>query len=168
MASPKILVVEDDLHTRNIIEMVLKRDRMLRYHQLEVICAGDGEEGLQLFRQHAPDVLITDLLMPKMDGFELVKAVRASDIKGDLPILATSAIVRDKSVLRRLERDYDVELQLKPFSPKVFASRVRKILQGLSGERVLGGLWPEGPPGPSRVLGRSHRGRLARRRWPRR
>jgi CheY-like chemotaxis protein/tetratricopeptide (TPR) repeat protein len=131
--SPKVLVVEDDLHTRNIIEMVLKRDRMLRYHQLDVICAGDGEEGLALFEQHEPDLLITDLLMPKMDGFELIKAVRARS-KGDLPILATSAIVRDKSVLRRLERDYNVRLQLKPFSPKVLAAQVRRLLQDLARE----------------------------------
>jgi CheY-like chemotaxis protein len=49
--------------------MVLKRDRMLRYHQLEVLTASDGAEGLALFRQHGPLLVITDLLMPKLDGF---------------------------------------------------------------------------------------------------
>ena len=75
----KILVVEDDSHARGIIETVLKRDRMLRYQRLTVISAVDGEDGLKAFRQHAPDLVITDLLMPKRDGFELIRAIRREE-----------------------------------------------------------------------------------------
>ncbi|MBK8481383.1 MAG: response regulator [Proteobacteria bacterium] len=130
MSQLKVLVVEDDLHTRNIIEMVLKRDRMLRYHQLEVLTASDGAEGLALFRQHAPVLVITDLLMPKLDGFQLIEALRREGGEG-LVIVATSAIVRDPGVLRKLERDFRVHVQLKPFSPRVLADQVRRLLADL-------------------------------------
>ncbi|MBK6847004.1 MAG: response regulator [Proteobacteria bacterium] len=126
----KVLVVEDDLHTRNIIEMVLKRDRMLRYHQLEVLTASDGAEGLALFRQHGPLLVITDLLMPKLDGFELIEALRREGGEA-LVIIATSAIVRDPGVLRKLERDFKVHVQLKPFSPRVLAEQVQRLLADL-------------------------------------
>jgi DNA-binding response OmpR family regulator len=123
----KILVVEDDLRTRRMINLVLERDRMLRYRQLEVYSAADGEEGLDLFQRHRPDVVLTDLLMPKMDGFQLVEAIRR--IAGDeTRILVMSAVIRDQLVLRKLERDYDVDVQMKPFSPRVLAVRVRKLL----------------------------------------
>ena len=139
MSPPKVLVVEDDLHTRRMISLVLTRDRMLRYQRLEVVTAANGLEGLRSFTEDTPALVITDLLMPEMDGFAMIEAIRKHPTGHDVPILVTSAVIRNARVLRRLERDFDVQVQLKPFSPKVLADRVRRILRGHRGEpRVAG------------------------------
>jgi CheY-like chemotaxis protein/tetratricopeptide (TPR) repeat protein len=143
MPPARVLVVEDDLHTRRMIALVLTRDRMLRYRRLEVVTAANGLEGLRAFEKQTPQLLITDLLMPEMDGFELIEAVRATRAGRELPILVTSAVVRNAQVLRKLERDFDVEVQLKPFSPRLLADRVRQLLR--SSPRHAGDQLPSVP-----------------------
>ncbi len=128
MPCARVLVVEDDLHTRRMIALVLTRDRLLRYRRLEVVTAANGLEGLKAFKAQTPRLLITDLLMPEMDGFELIEEIRAMPEGRELPILVTSAVIRNAQLLRKLERDFDVEVQLKPFSPRVLADRVRQLL----------------------------------------
>ncbi|MCC6749017.1 MAG: response regulator [Deltaproteobacteria bacterium] len=151
MQAPKVLVVEDDIHTRRIVEQVLVRDQMLRYLNIEVIGAADGQEGLDLFRKHHPDLLITDLIMPRMSGFDLVNNVRRLPEGAKVPILVTSAVVRDQKTLRRLELDHHVAVMLKPFSPRQLGQLVRQLLsrRAEAGEMRRGPAAPE--PRPSRL-----------------
>ncbi len=79
---PALLVVEDDEQFRNFLRDVLGR------HGYEVDAAGDGNEALRLFGVRRPDMVITDLVMPGVDGLELVIELRKSD--PSLPILAIS------------------------------------------------------------------------------
>ena len=118
--------------------MVLERDRMLRYQGPQILLAADGEEGWSVFCDEQPDLLITDLLMPKVDGFELVERVRGHAHGKALPILIVTAIVRDRQVLSRLERDFKVVVQAKPFAPKLLAQRVRGLLQKERDGRTAG------------------------------
>ncbi|MBW2735120.1 MAG: response regulator [Deltaproteobacteria bacterium] len=124
----KVLIVEDDPNTRRMVEVVLKRDRMLRYQELEVFVASDGEEGLEIFERERPDVVVTDLLMPKVDGFKLIETLRAREDGEHLPILGISGVIREQRALRNLERDYNVQVQLKPFSPRIISERVKRLL----------------------------------------
>ena len=71
----RILIADDDLHTRRILETLLAREPSLQGP--EIVGAADGEEALAALDRFTPDLVITDLLMPRMDGFELVAALRA-------------------------------------------------------------------------------------------
>lgn len=122
-----ILVVEDDRHIRNIIDQVLRRDRMLNFYKLNIIMAPDGESGLHRFRQQPIDLVITDLLLPGMDGFQLVHAIRQA-VGERLPILVMTAVYRDPETLGELKRKYGVEVETKPFNLRLFADRVRNLL----------------------------------------
>ncbi|MFH1130990.1 MAG: response regulator [Pseudomonadota bacterium] len=136
MSFPTVLVVEDEQHTRDILERVLVRDRMLRYQKVQVLTAADGVEALELFEKNSVDLIITDLLMPRMDGFELVKAIRKA-VGDTVPILVTTAVVRDQKVLSQLCNTYHVEVVTKPFNLGNLATQVRTILsQRTRKERV--------------------------------
>jgi CheY-like chemotaxis protein len=84
MAS-RILVVEDTLETRDIITILLE---MKGY---DVIVASDGEEGLKKARDEKPDLIVTDITMPKMDGVEMINRLRSTEGCGAVPILAITA-----------------------------------------------------------------------------
>jgi len=71
MRNTKLLVVEDDPHMRKALNEVLSRG-LVR----EVLLAGDGEEGLEMVKAHSPDVIISDLKMPKMEGLTFYKRAK--------------------------------------------------------------------------------------------
>src|SRR5690242_1316383 len=81
----KILVVEDTLDTRELLHLYLTGEGFT------VITAGDGREGLYLARAEKPDLVITDLNMPHLDGLALVKELRAEPQFKDLPIIVMTA-----------------------------------------------------------------------------
>jgi CheY-like chemotaxis protein len=154
VASPpaKILVIEDDLHTQNIIKQILTRDLALRYLKLSVVTASDGEEGLARFRESPPDLVITDLLMPKVDGFKVVETIRADPHGKTIPVIVLSAVFRDRQAQNKLERDYAVSFQAKPFSPRALAKTVLGLLKvAPSDAEPEKGSEPVRPaPGPAR------------------
>ncbi len=79
---PKILVIDDDAAVCDTIA------RILRGKGHEILFAKDGREGLQLFRSHAPDLVITDIIMPEMEGIETIRAIRG--LRPDARIIAIS------------------------------------------------------------------------------
>ena len=80
----RVLLVEDDRVLRRACEASLRR------RGLVVLCAQDGEEGLRLARAEAPDLVLLDLLMPKLNGLEVLRALRADERTRDLPVLILS------------------------------------------------------------------------------
>jgi CheY-like chemotaxis protein/tetratricopeptide (TPR) repeat protein len=120
----KVLVVEDDSHTRRLFALALER----LLPEAEVLLAADGQEGLALFDSENPDVVVTDLLMPKMDGFQLVRAIRKRLAGVATPILVTSAVIRNEQTLRRLRHEFMVEVQNKPINPQHFTRLIRQML----------------------------------------
>ena len=79
----KVLYAEDDALTRDEIALFLKR------RAKEVIVAANGEEGLELFRRHNPDIIVTDIRMPVMDGLKMLRAIR--QMNSVIPVIVTSA-----------------------------------------------------------------------------
>jgi DNA-binding response OmpR family regulator len=128
-STKKVLVVEDDVHARNILTTLLTRDVSLRHLNIEPLQASDGEEGLEQFHSHHPDLVITDLLMPRLNGFKMIEAIRADTAGKVVPILVTTAVYRDPSSIRKLEQEFRVQVQPKPFLPNVMARTVRKLLR---------------------------------------
>ena len=125
----KILVVDDDPDMRETLEMILESANYT------VVTACDGEECLAQLKKEQPDLLILDLLMPRMDGFEVCKALkdprRAKYAR--MPIIILSSI-REGVSQRRYELETGVLLDVddyveKPVESNVLLERVRKILK---------------------------------------
>src|SRR5512143_2789436 len=94
-----VLIVDDDKHTRALLERLLATDARIVKLGVKVLQAGDGVEGLRLFEAEKPDVVITDLLMPRMDGFRFCKEVRART--KNVALLVLSGVYRDASISSR-------------------------------------------------------------------
>jgi DNA-binding response OmpR family regulator len=126
--SAKILVVDDDPDILDAVTMILESQGY------QVVTAQNGLQGLAKIEAEEPDLMILDLLMPKMDGFALFKELQ--DPKWlkykDMPILILSS-VREEASRRRYELETGVELKMadyieKPFSPDVLLKRVGEII----------------------------------------
>jgi two-component system KDP operon response regulator KdpE len=114
-----ILVVDDDPAIRESLS------RELRAAGYTTIAAGDGSEGHQRFASHAPDLVLTDLAMPRSDGFELISAIRAGS---RVPIIVLSVRGADADKIRALDLGAD-DYVTKPFSLPELLARVRSQLR---------------------------------------
>jgi len=125
----KILLVDDDPDILDALSMILEAKGY------QVVTALDGVEGLSNLKAEKPDLLILDLLMPKMDGFAVCKELqdpRWSKFR-NIPILILTS-VREEASRRRYELETGLELNVddyveKPVSPDVLVERVGKLLK---------------------------------------
>lgn len=123
----KILIVDDDPDMRLAIGSVL------RSRSYDVIEAGNGEEALRKLKEEKPDLMLLDLLMPKMDGFAVVKELKnTQESYSNIPILIISSI-REEASHRRYELEVGHELDVdeyieKPIEPFVLLERVQRLL----------------------------------------
>jgi DNA-binding response OmpR family regulator len=124
----KILVIDDDPDIVDALYVLLEGEGY------DVVSAGDGEEGLARIKEENPDLIILDLLMPKLDGYGVCKTLRDprwSKWK-DIPILVLTS-VREEASQRRYELETGVRMDVddyveKPIDPDVVMKRVGKIL----------------------------------------
>lgn len=124
----KLLLVEDDTNLSYIVQIGLQ-DIIGGY---EVITAFNGKEGLEAWREHHPDIIISDIDMPVMDGFEIVRLIRETD--GDTPILFASALTSPKDV----RKGYDIGVNnyvKKPFIPDELDAHLHAILKMKEGTK---------------------------------
>jgi two-component system, OmpR family, response regulator RpaB len=115
----KILVVDDEASIRRILETRLK---MVGY---EVATAADGEEALEIFSKFNPDLVILDVMMPKLDGYAVTKEIRRNS---DTPIIILTALGDVSERITGLELGAD-DYVIKPFSPKELEARVKAVLR---------------------------------------
>lgn len=116
----KILLVEDEETLAMIIQDTLSQEG------LDVCIANDGLEGLNMVAQMIPDVIVADIMMPKMDGFEMVRRIRRLNIK--TPVLFLTARSAVKDVVEGFEIGGDDYLR-KPFSMLELIVRIRSLVQ---------------------------------------
>jgi two-component system OmpR family response regulator len=135
-----ILVADDDPHIRQLLVFALAKAG------LDVIEAGDGEEALAQVAAHAPDLVVLDINMPRMDGIEVCRRLRAGS---EVPILFLSS--RDDEIDRVLGIELGADDYVtKPFSPREVVARVMAILRRVSGR----------PPQVDQAAGAIRHGRL--------
>jgi CheY-like chemotaxis protein len=125
--APRILVVEDDRYFAGIL-----RD-YLGYLGLEVEAAGDGLAGWEAFQDAAPDIVLTDVLLPRLDGLELASRIKGST-RAEVPVVLMSAVYKDDAAIQRSLRlcganDYLV----KPFSMPDLQAVVSRLVPSLDG-----------------------------------
>jgi two-component system KDP operon response regulator KdpE len=117
----KILVVDDD---RQILDAVTIGFQ-LQWQDATVIEASDGEAGLEAFYEHTPDVVVLDVAMPRMNGFEVLQAIRRVS---DVPVIMLTARGEDIDQVRGLELGAD-DYVVKPFSHLALLARVKAVLR---------------------------------------
>lgn len=124
--SKKILIADDEHH---IVETIRAYLDVEGYHVLSV---HDGRSALFTFRHEQPDLVILDVMMPEMNGWEVARMIRK---KSDVPLLFLTARVDDIDQITGLEIGAD-DYITKPFSPRVVVARVRALLRRASGESL--------------------------------
>jgi len=93
----RILLAEDDRFLRKAAEA------QLRQHGFTVVAAVDGEEALRLARAERPDLVLLDLIMPKMQGFEVLKTLKQDPATADIPVIVLSNLGQDRDVQQAME-----------------------------------------------------------------
>jgi DNA-binding response OmpR family regulator/tetratricopeptide (TPR) repeat protein len=124
----RILIVEDDKHIRRILETLLTRDSSLAARKPEIVVAEDGKEGLDALAKGPYDLVVSDLLMPRMDGFTFCKELRKHPQGKTVPLIVTSAIYKDPTALIRLQKETGAEFFSKPFQVRELMATVRRLL----------------------------------------
>ena len=119
---PVVLVADDDPDILDLVEFRLEQPGY------EVVTAKDGEEALALVRDRDPAVCVLDVMMPKLNGFEVVQAIREDAATRDIPVLFLTATVQDRDVARGFEVGGDDYLR-KPFNPQELQARVAALLK---------------------------------------
>ncbi|AUG75424.1 chemotaxis protein CheY [Kitasatospora sp. MMS16-BH015] len=117
-----ILVVDDDLTVGEVVAGYLTRAG----HRVDRAC--DGREGLELARSHRPDLLVLDLMLPGIDGLEILRTLRASGPGADLPVVLLTAKGDEADRILGLELGAD-DYVTKPFSPRELVLRIQSVLR---------------------------------------
>jgi two-component system, OmpR family, alkaline phosphatase synthesis response regulator PhoP len=135
----RILVVEDESEIRELIRYNLEREGFTVEER------GDGAAALTRIRQHPPDLVVLDLMLPGMPGLELCRQLRADAELANLPILVVTARGSEVDRVIGLEMGAD-DYVVKPFSPRELVARVRALLRraGQSSEPSSDGLYERG------------------------
>ncbi|MDX6633441.1 MAG: two-component system, OmpR family, alkaline phosphatase synthesis response regulator PhoP [Solirubrobacterales bacterium] len=116
-----ILIAEDEPDIRDLVSFRLERAGY------DVILAEDGQEALEMAIEHRPDLAILDVMMPRMDGLELTRRIRAEQTIAGMPIILLTASVQDQAVTEGFRAGAD-DYMRKPFSPQELLSRVEAVL----------------------------------------
>ena len=124
---PRILAVDDEPNIVRLIQVNLVRQGYT------VETANNGVEALAKIRENRPDLLVSDVMMPEMGGFELLKNVRMDPLLSDLPVIMLTAKTQDKDVMEGYTHGADMYLT-KPFNPAELLQFVKRILSSGSGD----------------------------------
>ena len=124
MANEKILVVDDDTNICELLRLYLTKEGY------QVTVANDGEEGLEKFNQVKPDMVLLDVMMPKMDGLEVCRRIRKL---GNTPVMMLTAKGETFDKVLGLELGAD-DYVVKPFDAKEVVARVKAVLRRTQGK----------------------------------
>jgi two-component system alkaline phosphatase synthesis response regulator PhoP len=130
MAKGRILVVDDEIYIVHILDFSLGMEGY------EVLTALDGEQALEKARAEKPDLIVLDIMMPKLDGYETCKRLKADPEIKDVPVILLSAKGRNVDQKVGFEVGAD-DYITKPFSPRKLVERINAILgHGTSQQRM--------------------------------
>jgi DNA-binding response OmpR family regulator len=130
---PRILIAEDEEVVREFLEHILRKEGFTP------VLAADGEMALALAKEERPDLVLMDVLMPHMDGFEVLRRLKDSPELSSIPVIMLTAKGADTDIMIGFDMGVTDYLP-KPFSPVELLARVRRALRdtGVTGSSVAG------------------------------
>jgi PleD family two-component response regulator len=117
----KILIIEDDVITTKIISHILGQNNFV------VGSSQDAEEGLKKVLKGKPDLILLDIMLPGMDGYQLLARLKANKETSHIPVIILSSLAGERDVIKGLEKGAS-DYVLKPFSPQILFFKIKKIL----------------------------------------
>src|SRR5687768_17881777 len=121
-AAKKILIIEDERDILQLVQLYLEKEGF------RTITATTGAEGLTSAKQHKPDLILLDLMLPEIDGLEVCKRLRSATETGMIPIIMLTAKAEESDQVIGLELGAD-DYVTKPFSPKALVARVKALFR---------------------------------------
>jgi len=118
---PKVLVVDDSLSVRKVVQRALESKR------IEVLSAASGSEALEQIAREAPDLIVCDVIMPDMDGYQICDFIKKHATLGHTPVLLISGIV-NSTVLERAAKVRSDDVMRKPFAADELLHRIESLL----------------------------------------
>ena len=118
----KILIIEDDKFLRELIVMKLKKE------SYDVLDAVDGEEGIKKIREEKPDIILLDLILPGIDGFEVLSQIKSDPTVSSIPVIILSNLGQKEDIERGIElgaTDYMIKAH---FTPGEIVEKIKTIL----------------------------------------
>ena len=140
--APTVLIVDDNADIRTYLRSILQG-------QYQLLEAEDGKRGLELAREHVPDLIVSDVMMPVMNGLEFCQQVKKDIVSSHIPVILLTARALDKHQIEGYESGADAYIT-KPFSPELLLARIDNLLQSRHQLKDLWGMKPaqetgEGP-----------------------
>jgi two-component system, OmpR family, alkaline phosphatase synthesis response regulator PhoP len=128
MSKGKILVVDDEIYIVHILDFSLGMEGY------EVVTALDGEQALERVASEKPDLIVLDIMMPKLDGYEVCRAVKSNPATRNVPVILLSA--KGRNVDQKMGFDVGADDYItKPFSPRKLVERINQLLGQAVSER---------------------------------
>jgi two-component system, OmpR family, phosphate regulon response regulator PhoB len=124
-ARKSVLIIEDDQTTQHIIRHFLEKDGF------EVDSAGDAHEGLRQAREKRPALILLDLMLPGMSGFQVLSLLKQEDSLASVPVIIISSLIQEDNIMKALTSGA-VDYVTKPFSPVVLVTKIKLLLTGRS------------------------------------
>jgi two-component system, OmpR family, response regulator VicR len=118
----RILCIEDDSEMTDLIRLILARKGF------EILVAGGGQVGIRKVREEKPDLVLLDLMMPDMDGWEVYQQMKADEKTKDIPVIVVTAKAQSIDKVLGLHIAKVDDYIAKPFSPKELIDSVEKVL----------------------------------------
>jgi len=137
---PKVLVVDDSLSVRKVVQRALESKR------IEVLSAASGSEALEQIAREAPDLIVCDVIMPDMDGYQICDFIKKHATLGHTPVLLISGIV-NSTVLERAAKVRSDDVMRKPFAADELLHRIESLLP--AGGRPATAGAPAAAPAPT-------------------
>lgn len=126
----RLLLVEDDTDIRQVLHLYLK------YYDFDVREAADGQEAIDLIPVYHPDLIILDIMMQPVDGWEVLHWLRAQRMNPPLPVLVLTALYQPEQQLQGFEEGA-IEYLTKPTQPDIIIERIRTLLKLSTEQRLM-------------------------------
>ena len=141
----EILIVEDSR------TQAIQLQHMLEQHQFQVSWASNGKDALEAIRGHRPTIVISDIVMPEMDGYQLCRQIREDPQLKDLPVILMTTLTKPREVIKALESKAD-NFITKPCQEEFLLSRIEYILANQELRSQAGEAGEDGKDGRTRIL----------------